>query len=167
MKTKTFILTLIMFVFLLIGSTGIHAQTGKSNLDQFKLMQQGLGTWQRDIGKDTVEVQEFQQYGKAFMTNVYYIIKGKKSPLYINNYSLDSKEGNFKGYAIWFNGDYGTWIGQWTTEKKFSADLVQNFKPETVNGKVELLFETPTKMIWTNFNADGTKSGESIYNKVK
>ena len=167
MKTKTFFLTTLVFVSLIIYSTGMQAQTVTSNLDQFKLMQQGLGTWQRDIGKDTVEVQEFQQYGKAFMTNVYYIIKGKKSPLYINNYSLDSKEGNFKGYAIWFNGDYGTWIGQWTTEKKFSADLVQNFKPETVNGKVELLFENPTKMTWTNLNTEGTKTGEFKFNKVK
>lgn len=167
MKTKTFILTLIMFVFLLIGSTGIHAQTGKSNLDQFKLMQQGLGTWEANVGKDTVQVRETQQYGKSFIQNVYYNINGKKTPEYTNNYCFDSKEGNIKGFGLYANGEYATWIGLWTTEKKFQADIVQNFKPETVLVKVELVYETPTKMTFTTFSPDGKKTEELKFNKVK
>ena len=59
MKTKTFFLTTLMFVFLLICSTGIHAQTATSNLDQLKLAQAFfVGTWTRNIGKETVEVWE-------------------------------------------------------------------------------------------------------------
>ena len=167
MKTKTFISTSIMFVFLLIGSTGIHAQTAKSNLDQFKLMQQGIGTWETNIGKDSILVRESQQYGKSFIQNVYYSIKGKKTPYYTNNFCIDSKEGNIKGFTLYADGRYGTWIALWTTEKKFHADIVQNFRPETVLYKVENVFETPTKMTWTNFNADGTKTGEFKYTKVK
>jgi hypothetical protein len=167
MKTKSFILTSVMFVFLLIGYTGINAQAGKSNLDQFKLMQQALGTWEATVGKDSVLVKENQQYGKSFIQNSYYIIKGKKSPYYTNNFCFDSNEGNIKGFTLYADGRYGTWIALWTTEKKFHADIVQNFKPGTVLYKVENVFETPVKMIWTNFNADGTKAGESIYNKVK
>jgi hypothetical protein len=167
MKTKTFILTSIMFVLLLMGSTGTYAQTAKSNLDQFKLMQQGLGTWQANVGKDTVQVRETQQYGKSFIQNVYYDIKGKKTPYYTNNFCIDSKEGNIKGFTLYASGEYLTWIALWTTEKKFHADIVQNFKPETVLYKVENVFESPTKMTWTNFNADGTKTGEFKYNKVK
>lgn len=39
----------------------------------------------------------------------------------------------FKGFALYVNGKYTTWIGSWTSEKKFSIDVVQNFKPETVS----------------------------------
>jgi hypothetical protein len=167
MKTKTFILTSIMFVFLLMCSTGIHAQTAKSNLDQFKLMQQALGTWEANVGIDTIQVRETQQYGKAFTVNVYYNIKGTKSPYYIANYCFDLKEGKFKGFTLYANGEYVTWIGLYTTEKKLSLDIVQNFKPETVLRKIEIVNETPTKMTWTTFSTDGKKTGEFKYNKVK
>jgi hypothetical protein len=55
MKTKTFFLASPMFVFILICSTGIHAQTAKPNLDQFKFMQQGLGFWEATVGKETLQ----------------------------------------------------------------------------------------------------------------
>jgi hypothetical protein len=164
---KTLFLTTIVAVFLVLCTNGINAQATKSHLDQIKLMQQAIGTWQGDAGKDTVEVQETQQYGKAFITTVYLIIKGKKSPYYINNYSFDSKEGNFKGFVVWHDGDYSTWIGLFTTEKKLSVDIVQNFKPEAVNNKIEILYETPKKGTWTYFNKGGKKTGETTYNKTK
>jgi len=167
MKTKTFFLTTFMLVFFLICSSGIHAQIAKSNLDQFKLMQQALGTWEATISKDTVEVRETQQYGKAFTTNVYYNIKGNKSPEYINYIWIDLKEGNIKGFTLLPEGDYRTFIGLWTTEKRLSIDVVQNFKPETVYRKIELLYEPPAKMTWINFNTDGSKKGEFKFNKVK
>lgn len=167
MKTKIFFLTTLMFVFLLTCSTGVHAQTAKANLDQTKLMQQLLGKWEANVGIDTAEVWDCQQYGKSYINNVSLVIKGKKSPLYIANNSIDSKEGIIKGFNLYANGNYDTWIGSWTTEKKFSIDLVQNFRPETVNLKGELLFETPTKMTFTFFNKDGIKTGENKYNKVR
>jgi hypothetical protein len=167
MKTKTFFLTTLVFVFLIISSLGTHAQTAKSNLDQTKLMQQLLGKWEANVGMDTVEVWDCQQYGKSYINNVSLVIKGKKSPFYIANNCIDSKEGNIKGFNLHANGNYDTWIGSWTTEKKFSIDLVQNFRPETINLKGELLFETPTKMTFTFFNTDGIKTGENKYNKVK
>jgi hypothetical protein len=167
MKAKTFFLATFMFVFFLICSSGIHAQNAKSNLDQTKLMQQLLGKWETNVGMDTVEVWDCQQYGKSYINTVSLVIKGKKSPLYVANNSIDSKEGNIKGFNLNASGDYITWIGSWTTEKKFSLDLVQNFRPETVTLKGELLFETPSKMTFTFFNTDGIKTGENKYNKVK
>jgi hypothetical protein len=164
---KTICLTTTVAVFLLLCTNGIYAQAAKSNLDQIKLMQQAIGTWQGNVGKDTVEVQETVQYGKAFITTVDLIIKGKKSPYYINNYCFDSKEGNFKGFALWPNGDYSTWIGLFATEKKLSVDVVQNFNPKAVNFKIEILYETPSKTIWTSLNTVGKKTGENIYNKTK
>ena len=167
MKTKTFFLTTMMFVFLLICSTGIQAQTAKSNLDQVKLMPQRLGTWEATSDKDTIWVREHKEYGKAFTANVYYIVKGVKSPSYVSNSSFDAKEGKFKGFTLYANGKYSTWIGLWTAEKKFSLDAVQNFKPDAVLGKVEYVYETPTSMVETRFSATGVKTLERKYKKVK
>ncbi len=154
-------------VFMLLCTNGIQAQTTQPKLDQFKLMQQGLGTWEATVGKDTVEVWDAQQYGKAFINNVSHVIKGKKTPYYTNNYCIDSKDGKFKGFVLYADGRYLTWIALWTTEKKFSIDIVQNFNPETVLGKNELLLETPTKMTFTFINTGGTKTRELKFNKVK
>jgi hypothetical protein len=64
-------------------------------------------------------------------------------------------------------GAYRTFIAFWTTEKKFSVDVNQDFKPETVLRKIELVWETPAKMTWTEFNTDGTKTREYKFSKVK
>jgi hypothetical protein len=165
MKTKKFILTALMFVSLLILSTGTQAQPARSNLDQVKLMQQTLGTWEAPVGKDTVQVRETQQYGKAFITSISLVVKGTKSPIYISNYCYDIKDSKFKGFTLYANGEYSTWIGLYNAENKFNLDVVQNFKPETVLRKVEIVYESPTKMTYTNFNADGKKTGEFKYTK--
>jgi hypothetical protein len=167
MKTKTLNLTTLMLVFFLMCSTGIHAQTAKSNLDQTKLMEQMLGTWEANVGKDTIEVWETKQYGKSFITKVSRNIKGKKSPYYISNDCIDSKDGNIKGFILTASGDYNTWIGSWANEKKLSAGMVQNFKPETVSEKYEFLWETPSKMTFSGFTTDGTKTWEAKFTKVK
>ncbi len=167
MKTKTFFLTTLMFVFLLICPTGIHAQTAKANLDQVKLMPQRVGTWEATVDKDTVLVRDHQEYGKAYTGNVYYNIKGNKSPYYMSSSTFDSKDGKFKGFTLYANGNYSTWIGLWTTEKKFSIDIVQNFNPEKVLSKVEYVYETPTSMTETRFTAAGVKTLERKYKKVK
>ena len=167
MTTKTCFFTSLMFVFLVICSTGIQGQTTASNIDYIKLMQQDLGTWQATVDKDTVVVWETRQYGKSsFITNESLIIKGTKSPSFISNISLDP-QGKVQGFVIWHNGGYSTWLGSWTTEKKLSGDLFQTFKPETVWGKFELVYETPTKMTFTVFNTDGIKTRQNKFNKLK
>jgi hypothetical protein len=80
---KKFSLKAVIIVFLLISSNGIQAQNANTSLDQFKLQQQFIGTWQANAGKDTVEIWEIHQYGKAFIDNVYQVIRGQKTPLYI------------------------------------------------------------------------------------
>jgi hypothetical protein len=156
-----------MFVFILTYSTGIQAQTAKSNLDQVKLMPQRLGTWEATIDKDTVLVREQQEYGKGYTANVSYNVKGNKSPYYKSSSTFDSKDGKFKGFTLYANGNFSTWIGLWITEKKFSIDIVQNFNPKIVLGKVDYVYETPTSMIETRYSATGVKTIERKYKKVK
>jgi hypothetical protein len=167
MKTKAFFLTTTVLVFLVICSTGIQAQTAKPKLDQVKLMPQRLGTWEATGEKDTIWVREHQEYGKAYTANVYYIVKGNKSPSYVSNSSFDAKEGKFKGFTLYANGAYTTWIGLWTAEKKFSLDVVQDLKSDAVLAKVEYVYETPTSMVENRFSATGVKMLERKYKKVK
>jgi hypothetical protein len=155
-------------VFFLVCSIGVQAQTAQTQLNQLELMKQFLGTWQANSGKDTVEVWDCQQYGKAFIINVSDVVKGKKTPLYVNNVGFDSRDGKIKGYVLWPNdAAYTTWIGLFNSEKKFSVDIVDNFNPGTVATKFEMVYITPKESTWTQFNKDGVKTSELKFVKVK
>ena len=101
------------------------------------------------------------------MSNAYLVIDGKKSFSYANNYGFSSKEGKLKGFILLPDGGYVTWIGLYTTEKKFCADIVQDFNPEKVIRKMEMVYDTPTNMTSTHFNLDGVKTREVKFSKVK
>jgi hypothetical protein len=165
---KKLCLTTTIAVFLLLSiSGGIQGQNVTSNLDQPKLMLQFLGKWQANVGKDTVEVWQCKVYGKAYTSNVYQVIKGQKHPLYTNNISYVTKEGKFKGFQLTVDGGYGTWIGSFTSEKKMEGILVQNFNPEPVYGKYEITFKNLNEFTWVSSNAQGVKTAELSYVKVK
>jgi hypothetical protein len=164
---KKICLTMTIAVFLLICINGLQAQTTQPKLNQVELMKQLIGTWQANVGKDTIEVWECQQYGKAFIINVHQVIKGQKIPLYINNLGFSSKEDKFKGYTLWSDGGYSTWIGLFNTEKKFSTDMVQDFNPTTTYAKFESIIENPKEWTWRGFNKDGVKISEVKFIKVE
>lgn len=163
---KKIYLTTVIAVLLFICSNEIQSQTTQSQLNQVELFKQFLGTYQANVGKDTVEVWETQQYGNALVMNVSYIIKGQKKPNYINNAGFDPNEDKFKGYLLFPNGGYGTWIGYFTAEKTFTGKLVQNFDPLVVQLKLQGVFGT-NEFVWTVFNPSGLKTGEYKYKKVK
>jgi hypothetical protein len=164
---KKFLLTTGIVLCLLILSNGILAQTTITKLDQLKLMQAFLGKWQATTGKDTVEVWDFQNYGKAIIINVHRVIKDVKTPYYKNNIAFDPKEGKFKGFALWTDAGYVTWIASFTSEKLLSGDMVQNFTPGTSFIKFENVLVNPNEWTWTQFNKDGVKVLEYKFSKIK
>jgi len=58
-------------------------------------------------------------------------------------------------------------IGSFTTEKKFCADIVQDFNPEKVLRRVEMVAETPENYTSTFINLDGVRSRPFKWYKVK
>lgn len=164
MKAKTF---LFLCIFLGIGLTQLSAQNVTADLDQFKLQQQFIGTWQANAGKDTVETWECHQYGKAFTTNVYQVIKGQKTLLYNNYYTYNPEDGKIKGFALWNDGGYVTWIGSFTTDKKSNGSMLVDFNPGRVVGKYETIFKNPNEWTFIYFNKDGVKTPELQFVKVK
>ena len=164
---KKILLFVGILISLLVYTNGIQAQTTQPQIDQLELMKQFLGTWQMETGKDSVMVAEIQQHGKAFVETDYRIIKGEKSWLSVWSYSFSSKEGKFNLFDLNRSGNYSTWIASFTSEKKWIQVQVQNFNPDKVFRKVEIVFETPNNLTATFFNSDGVKTGEEKAIKVK
>jgi hypothetical protein len=129
---KTFYSTAMIVVFLLILTNGIQAQTTQTKLDQVELMQAWVGTWQRVIGRDSILVLEFQQYGKGFIQDLALHINGNKSIQGKACYSFSAKDDKFKVFSLTDDGNYATYIVFFTTEKKWAQYLVQDFNPEKI-----------------------------------
>jgi hypothetical protein len=130
-------------------------------------MKRFIGTWQTNVGKDTVEVWDCQPFGEGYIINVYHIIKGQKTPYYINNVGFDPMDGKLKGYVLWPSGDYMTWIASYNPEKKFNVDLVVNLNPEAVFTRYEMVYVSPKERNWINYNLSGEKTAEFKFIKVK
>ena len=62
---KTIISTIILF-----ASIGIVAQRPQTILNQLELYKQYIGTWQAEIGADSIEVRECREYGLSFVIDV-------------------------------------------------------------------------------------------------
>jgi hypothetical protein len=164
---KELCLTVLTALFCMIISNGVQAQTAQPKLDQLKLAQAMFGPMQHIISKDSLEISESQQYGNAFVQNVYLVVKGKKSFRYGTVTVYSPKEDKFKSFWFRPNGTYSTFISSFTAENKWSANSVQNFNPEKVLGKSEMILETPTNMTAIFYKPDGTKGGEYKWTKVK
>lgn len=164
---KKLSLTTLIFVFLLLISYGIQAQSVQTSLNQVELAKQFIGTWQGVAGKDTVQMWEGKPYGKALVINVYMVIKGKKSDLYMSCFGYDDRDDKLKGINLLTDANYETWIGAFTADRIFKVDGLDTFKPELVKWKAEFNFKTPSEVVISHLNTDGIKTGEWTYKKVK
>ncbi len=154
-------------VFLLLCANRTQGQDPQAKLNQIELMKQMVGAWQNDMGKDSIGLSEVQQYGNAFTEYVYHVVKGKKSLVNIWNMGFSPKDDKFMVFQLRPDGAYRTWIGAFVSEKKCVMNRVQNFNPEKVFGKVEMVIEPPTNLTGTWFNAEGKKSFEEKWHKIK
>jgi hypothetical protein len=151
-------LATLIAVFLFLSSNVIQAQDITPKLDQLKLMEDlWVGSFQNIIGNDSIEVSECQQYGNVFEYKTYLVVGGKNTFSSGGSYVFSSKEDKFIGFAWTEKGDYQTWIGLFTSEKKFCADFVQNFNPEKVLFKEVVEWGNPSSYKVTFFMINGTK----------
>jgi hypothetical protein len=160
-------LTITIAVFLLFFSNGIQGQSAPTQLDEFKLTQRFIGTWQMDVGKDSISLWEVQQYNRAFVGNATHVFSGKESFWFEMIWSFYPKEGKSRGYNLYANGGYQTWNASFTSENKWSASFLRDFNPEAVINTMELVFETPTSILVEYFNLKGEKTGEQRFHKIK
>ena len=165
---KTIHLTAVMYaIIVIVTAHSMQAQNTQPQLDQVKLMQGMVGTWQAVLNKDTTVIDEYQQYGNVFLQFSYFVINGKKSLYYVDNFCYAPDEGKFKGFATLTNGINATWTGSFENEKKFSYINSKDFNPEIVYSKVESTLETPTSMMVRNYNPAGAIIREFKVTKIK
>lgn len=164
MRLSGFI-TIIIF-FLMFDNIVIKAQSENFSINQIALMKSSLGIWQTLVNMDTVEYWDQQQYGKGFIVNAYQVVQGKTIPQHINIYSFDPKIGKFKGYIIWQKKGFATWIGSYTTEKKYHVDFATDFNPEKVWGSFDMIFTDSTSRNHLHF-INNKKTHEEVFTKVK
>lgn len=164
MKKFCFLTTVVLLLFC---SGSIIAQTKQEQPNALEKMKQFLGSWQAIAGKDTIELWEWQLYGKAMTVNVSHIIKGQKTPLYLNNLGFDKRDGKIKGYAMWPDGGYITWISVFDPANKFLGEAMDNFIPGTTWGKFEMAILNPKEWTWKMWDMNGKITQELKFSKVK
>jgi hypothetical protein len=164
---KTFCLTTIIAVFLLLFSNEISAQTIQSKLNQMELMKQLLGTWQSATNEGTVQILETKLFGEAVIITVTNEIKGEKSPVFMELSGFDDRDGKIKGFLVFPNGKYVTWIGQFITEKTIRGNVVDNFNPEVILWIHEYVILNPKEIMSIGYDSKGIKTDESKFSKVE
>ena len=163
---KLFI-TVTIAVFLLLFSNEISAQTLQPKLNQMELMKQLLGTWQRTTDEGTVEILETKLFGEAVIITFTNEIKGGKFPVFMELSGFDDRDGKIKGFLVFPNGKYVTWIGQFITEKTIRGNVVDNFNPEVILWIHEYVILNPKEIMSIGYDSKGIKTGESKFSKIE
>jgi hypothetical protein len=161
---KKLCLTGAVLVFMSFAYNTLMAQ----NVDQLKLMDKFTGKWQAHRGSDTVEVWDFRKYGPhAFVVDIYHTVKGKNTPVSFNPISFDPATGKFYGFTLLVSGSYGTWVGTFTSETKFDGDMLGNFNPQPVYGRLENIIKNQNEWTWKGYTPDGVKFLQLDFTRVK
>jgi hypothetical protein len=111
---KTFCLSTLNVVFLLLSSNGLQAQTTQPKLNQVELFKQLIGTWRCEIAKDTIVITDIQPFGTGLEDSFEIVTKGKVlekgKELYGYEKTIDkfitqqiTSSGGLVVYAEWFS----------------------------------------------------------------
>jgi hypothetical protein len=142
---KSFFLTTLIFVFLLLCSIGIHAQTTQTKLNQVELMKQFIGTWKTEIGKDTTIINEITSFGTIIEENYKIVAKAKilDSGKQLWGYDKESDKLITAQVSISSPNIYimAFW---WTSKDIFEGVLFQEISnPENATLKWKIEFKSP------------------------
>lgn len=150
---RAILLSAMLVVFLLFFTNGIQAQTTQTKLNQVELMKQFIGTWKKEIGKDTTVifiVKSLKNNGLEIKSKT--ISKGKiiyegkslqgydkKSDKYIDVGNGEDYPPAISFYSIWFSSKN-------ICELSYDVGLSN---PEEVTIKSKFEFKSPDLFIQT------------------
>jgi hypothetical protein len=148
---KTFCLTAIIAVCILLITNGTQAQTTQTKLNQVELIKQLLGTWKGETAKDTTMVTEYLPFGSAMVGNDKIITKGKTINSMKELVGYDKKSDKIIGvelnestleitsYAVWF-----------TSKNTYEAVLLQDISnPDKAILKYKIELKSPDMFVET------------------
>lgn len=148
---KTFCLTTMIALFLLICTIGIQAQTTQTKLDQLELLKQFLGTWKTEFGKDTTQMHEYTSFGTAIEGNIKIVTKGKIIHSVKQLWGYDKKNDKTILVELGKSSPEITLNTIWFTSKNICEGIVIQdiFHPENTTLKLKIEFKSPDLAVQT------------------
>lgn len=147
---KTICLTTMIFVFQLLYSNGIQAQTTQTKLNQVELFKQFIGTWKCELAKDTTLIVNVKSYGNGLD---YYIKTETKGKILMEGKALMGFDKNSdKGIQaeILNSPDITLWVC-WFTSKNICQTIQYQYisNPESAPKYVLFEFKSPDLVLQT------------------
>lgn len=164
---KTFCLTTMIVVFLLISSNTTQAQTTQPKLNQVELLKQIIGNWKVDMAKDTVLYWDAKAFGTGLECTDKTYAKDKLISEEKELYGYDSKLDKYIGVDLVKGGDIEVWVLWFTSNTKFEAVHLSDISnPDKATVKAEGEVKSPDAYL-NNFIMNGKVVMTYNFKRVK
>ena len=132
-------LTITNAVFLLFLFNGVQAQTQQTKVDPVECINQLIGSWKVELGKDTTVYSDFTNYGTGLDVNIKFVSKGKTFMERRINWAYDKTLNRLIGLTQTKGGDVVTLSAvEWISKNKyFLVDYKDISNPEKASTKIE------------------------------
>lgn len=157
---------------MIMSSFALHAQSSGADLDQVELMKQMLGTWETEMGVDTILVWETIPFGIGFEFIWTWKANGNPYNTAKGFTGFTWKKGKINTYTLYENGMISRDLGKFVSEKKLTMERF-NADHSNVYYKYEINFPEPDKIIATGISKgksgtwDDAETKEFIWIRVK
>ena len=147
---RTFCITTLLFVLMLLSSTGIQAQTTETKPNQVELFKQFIGSWKADMAKDTILIVDCKSYGTGLE---YYIKTETKGKIIMEGKAImgyDKKSDRGIQAEILNDTDITLWVYWFTSPKICEVLHFQYFSnPKMATSKFKFEFKSPDVVVQT------------------
>ena len=136
---------------MLFFTNQILAQTTQNKLNQVELMKQFLGTWQAQMGKDTIQVDEFNAFGSGIVGTIKTLTKGKVISTIKELWGYDQKNDKIVFSAIWESSpEMALWAYWFTSKNTCEGVAYQDISnPEKANLKYKMVIKSSDSYMMT------------------
>jgi hypothetical protein len=140
-------------VFIMILSGYAQSQNPKILLNQAELLKQFEGTWNCEIGKDTIAIWEMIPYGYGFDARLKYVTNGKTVREGKGLYGYDKNLDKIVEAGITKGKDIGVYVMWFVSETKWILIQYNDLSnPEKALFRMEGEFKSPDNLVETNFD---------------
>jgi hypothetical protein len=136
---KKICLTITSALFLLFLLNGVQAQTNQTELNQVECINQLVGSWEYEYGKDTTGYDDYTSYGTGIDVNSKYVTKGKTFMESRINWAYDKTLDKIIGLYQIKGGEIALlWAVQWISKNKYVVVPYKDISnPEDASTKIE------------------------------
>ena len=136
---KKICLTITVTVFLLFLLNGVQAQTQKTEPNPVECINQLIGSWKIELGKDTTVYADFTNYGTGIDVNYKFVSKGKTFLERRINWAYDKTLNRLIGLDQIKGGDVVTLSAvEWISKNKyFFVDYKDISNPKDASTRME------------------------------